>query len=612
MLTPEEIQSREFLVSLRGYDRDEVHAFLGRVAEQLAQTEAKATQLQQRLDRLKAQQPTAAAAAEPAPAAQQTGTVEPSAMFAEIGKETQRILEAAQEAGQQIQRKARQEADRDLQAARQQAAKLIAEGERRREHIERVVSELEQARAAMSVQLRGVGRTIEQTLRELAPSEQTSTIREAMGAQAARDQRPAAPPAAQLPAESESGDDDDSEGEPAPAPEPEPEPAADEPTADAPAPAQPAADEPGTGDAAVGATDETAEAPDAEGADAGAVEQAAVEAAPAPATADDAAAVTAGAPVIADDEGQEPLAAAAPEATETTVAEESGDGQGPGEEPADTPAASDDQSDEPAPDAEAAGPEAAEEPAAPAEPDAPGTTEPAMPPPSTAASGRNDPQGLRAAALSPLHPKLVRKVKRELQEIQNIALDKLRRARGEGDVDDFLPSEQDTEGLGEGSGDLLLQAWEAGVASASVLADQDLGSPDEGPDLADAFREDAAGRVRSGLTSTLRMGLSASEGQQALSDRVGAVFSEFKGAQAEELAATHLIRAYELGLLAAWSYGGIGARQWVLGREPRCPEGRCRYNDQGGPVAVGESFASGHDVPPVHVGCTCTTVPAEE
>ena len=107
MLTPEEIQSREFLVSLRGYDRDEVHAFLGRVAEQLAQTEAKSSQLQQRLDRLKAQQPSAAGLAEPAPASQQASP-EPSAMFAEIGKETQRILEAAQEAGQQIQRKARQ------------------------------------------------------------------------------------------------------------------------------------------------------------------------------------------------------------------------------------------------------------------------------------------------------------------------------------------------------------------------------------------------------------------------------------------------------------------------------------------------------------------------
>ena len=549
MLTPEEIQSREFLVSLRGYDRDEVHAFLGRVAEQLAQTEAKANQLQQRLDRLKQQQPSTAAAAEPAPAA---ASPEPSAMFAEIGKETQRILEAAQEAGQQIQRKARQEADRDLQSARGQAAKLIAEGERRREHIERVVSELEQARAAMSVQLRGVGRTIEQTLRELSPESEgagSSTMREAIGSQATADETRAA---AAAPA-------------PTPAPPPPP-PAAPPPAASAP--------------------EATSRPDDTEG-------EADEPAAPAPATEPDNEPAAAD-PVIGPDEGAgDAPAAAAPAATPDTTADDDGGSNTAG-----------------AATASAAPATAASSPAA--APAAQAATEPAMPPAAADADGEQpDPQGLRAAALSPLHPKLVRKVKRELQEIQNIALDKLRRAKGQGDVDDFLPSDDDTSGIGEGAADLLEQAWRAGVASAGVLADRDLSTPEAPPPLADDFLSDAAQRVRSGLSSTLRMGLSATEGQQALSDRVGAVFSEFKGAQAEELAATHLIRAYEHGLLGAWQSGGVSARRWVMGREPRCPEAKCRTNDQGGPVAVGESFPSGHDVPPIHVGCTCTTVPEE-
>ena len=527
MLTPEEIQSREFLVSLRGYDRDEVHAFLGRVAEQLAQTEAKASQLQQRLDRLKAQQPATAGLAEPAPAAQQASP-EPSAMFAEIGKETQRILEAAQEAGQQIQRKARQESDRELQSARGQAAKLIAEGERRREHIERVVSELEQARAAMSVQLRGVGRTIEQTLRELTPAEGegggSTTVREAIGAQA-QTPEPAAPrepePAA-------------SEPEPTPEPEPEPAPAAEpEPT---PEPEPAAEPEP---EAAVAEPEPTAE-PESEPEPEAAVADAA----------------SAEAPQLSLDEG-------ADDAPSTQLA---------------TPVA---------------------------------PTEPAMPPSSAGDSDADedtDPQALRAEALSPLHPKLVRKVKRELQEIQNIALDKLRRAKGQGEVEDFLPSEDDTSGLGEGAEDLLVQAWTSGTRSAAVLAGRELDTPSETPDLANTFLSDAAERVRAGLSSTLRMGLSSDEGQQALSDRIGAVFSEFKGAQAEELAATHLIRAYEYGLLNAWSAGGITERRWVMGREPRCPEAKCRSNDTSGAVAVADAFPSGHDVPPVHIGCTCTTV----
>lgn len=569
MLTPEEIQSREFLVSLRGYDRDEVHAFLGRVAEQLAQTEAKAQQLQQRLDRLKAQQGAPSAEPVSAPAPTAATSPEPSAMFAEIGKETQRILEAAQEAGQQIQRKARQEADRDLQSARSQAAKLIAEGERRREHIERVVSELEQARAAMSVQLRGVGRTIEQTLKELAPNGAGSaTVREALGAQAGQD-------AAR--AERSSGDA-------------------------------------GSGDGAADADAEPDPGEPAEVDQAGAA-QASAEEASAPA------AEQAPAQETAAEEGQESL----PEksaASSGVEAEVDGDADGAQDEAADAPA--EEEAIAPAPAAvgdntpadagstaaDVAGDEDESVAAAPA----PAATEPAMPPDrsAAAASAGKDPQGLRAAALSPLHPKLVRKVKRELQEIQNIALDKVRRAKGKGEVDDFLPASDDTAGLGEGSEDLLRQAWQAGVTAAATLAERPLDAPDDTPDLASLFREDATERVRSGLAATLKMGLSAEEGAQALSDRIGSVFSDFKGAQSEELAATHLIRAYEQGLLGAWTAGGISARRWVMGREPRCPEARCRHNDQSGAVDVTQAFPSGHDVPPVHVGCTCTTIPAEE
>jgi DivIVA domain-containing protein len=553
LLTPEEIQSREFLVSLRGYDRDEVHAFLGRVAEQLAQSEARAAQLQQRLDRLKAQQPAMAATAEPSPAAAQSVSPEPTAMFAEIGKETQRILEAAQEAGQQMQRKARQEADRELQSARGQAAKLIAEGERRREHIERIVSELEQRRATMSVQLRGIGRTIEQTLKELNPSEGSATVREAIAADAA--DTAAADSAA---ADSAAADTPDS------------------------APADPAQEELADEGAAPPAEEEAAPAaPESPASDAG--EQATTDEAPAataPETSQDNEPAETAQPALAPDEGA-----------------------------ADTPAA-------PAP-AEPAGPDTAATEDAPTQTAPAAATEPAItaepaPPaqPAGAGSGRNDPQGLRAAALSPLHPKLVRKVKRELQEIQNIALDKVRRAKGQGDADDFLPTDDDTSGLGEGATELLEAAWRAGVTSAGVLADRQVDEPSDAPDLGQDFVRDASDRIRGGLSSTLRMGMGAEEGSQGLSDRIGAAFAEFKGAQAEELAATHLIRAYEYGLLAGWSAAGIKGRRWVMGREPRCPEARCRNNDQSGDVAVGEEFPSGHDVPPVHVGCTCTTVPA--
>jgi hypothetical protein len=221
-------------------------------------------------------------------------------------------------------------------------------------------------------------------------------------------------------------------------------------------------------------------------------------------------------------------------------------------------------------------------------------------------------QSLRAAALSPLHPKLVRKIKRGLQELQNVTLDGLRRAKGEGSAESFLPDDADLDQLSALASEFLDQAYRSGGEAAGELAGHSLPAPDGDRDLGGDFRDDATARLHEQVGGTLRIGLSDSEDLPSLSDRVGAVFTELKGATAEELAATHLIRAYELGLLDAWRAGDVPARRWVMGREPRCPEARCRHNDQAGNLALGAAFPSGHDAPPVHVGCTCTTVPVTE
>ncbi len=542
MLTPDEIAAREFLVSVRGYDRDEVHAFLARVAEQVAASEARADEGERRVQRLRADQVTAPAAPAVTPEAQ------PAAMFAEIGKETQRILEAAQEAGAQIQRKARHEADRELQAARGQAAKVIAEGERRRERMERTVEALEQARDALSEQLRAVGRTLEQTLRDLAPGRPAASVRDALTAQVRSDATTGRQPAID-----------------AAPPAPEPALETDE--------VQPAADpavatdevQPASDSALVSNEDQPAPRPEP------ATDAAQPEHEPEPETNAAAPAVEVGAAASAPE--PEPAADGAP---------------APDESPAATPTA---------PGERPAAPQAATR----------------LSPPAGGRDGaRREPQGLRAAALSPLHPKLVRKVKRELQEMQNIALDRVRRAKGKGDADAFLPQPDEAARLGAGAGEYLDQAYRAGGAAAATLAERDLGEPAATPDLAGTFADDAAERVRASLAATLRMGVSASEDASSLADRIGAVFGELKGTSAEELAATHLIRAYELGMLRAWRAGGVTARRWVLGREPRCPEARCRSNDQSGALGLDQPFPSGHDVPPVHVGCTCTTVPVTE
>jgi DivIVA domain-containing protein len=109
VLTPEEIQSREFLVSLRGYDRDEVHAFLDEVAEAFAELRAQVGGAADAAPAPPEQADTAPVAATPPAAAADAAPA--ASPFAAIAAETQRILEAAAAAGEELRRQAQAEAD---------------------------------------------------------------------------------------------------------------------------------------------------------------------------------------------------------------------------------------------------------------------------------------------------------------------------------------------------------------------------------------------------------------------------------------------------------------------------------------------------------------------
>jgi DivIVA domain-containing protein len=432
VLTPEEIQSREFLVSLRGYDRDEVHAFLDRVAEHVRE-------LQGRLGG-----PESGAGPVPAAAEQAGDTAE---MFAKIGQETHRILEAAHEAGAAIKRTARQEADRDLQAARAEAARVIADGERRREAVEELVAGLEAARDQLAGELRQVGRTIESSLRDLLGDDtHTASVREALAAEALPDDAEPPEPVGQLVA--------------------------------------------------------VAEAEDAASEDVGG-----------------------------------------------------------------------------------------------------GGAEQDM---------QEGPHGARQAVLSELHLRLVRQIKRGLHDVQNVVLDRLRRADGQGDLEALLPTDDELIEFSTGVAELLEEAYKAGRANASTQLGRELPPPEQQRELVEAFLDDAADRIRGGLAAHLRMGLESGEDLSTLSARVSGVFGEIKQATTDEWADIYLVRDFELGQLDAWAAGGITHREWVVGQEPRCPEGRCRQNGQHAVQAIGTVFPTGHEAPPVHAGCTCTTVPVIE
>ena len=150
MMRPEEIQNHDFLVGLRGYDKDEVRAFLAEVAAEHAALLAAVEQ-----GRTEAAAPPAPAPAAPAEddfesigagvaailrtakeqAAQITGDAQSRA--AALRDEAEKVRHDAQESAQAL----REKAQADVDGLRQQAQHRMAEAQAEAERIVREASE---------------------------------------------------------------------------------------------------------------------------------------------------------------------------------------------------------------------------------------------------------------------------------------------------------------------------------------------------------------------------------------------------------------------------------------------------------------------------------------
>lgn len=186
MLTPAEIQSREFLVSLRGYDRDEVHAFLEEVS-------ALVGQLQER------EEAPAAPPEEPAPPAP-SGV--PKEHFADVAAQTQRVLEAAYAAAEEIRSGAERHHDELVATAKREAADVLSELTAQRRHEEAGLAELAQRRQRYRDELAGLAGSLGGLVGELDAANPDAPADPDPGdAPAAPGEPPAAPkPAAAAPA----------------------------------------------------------------------------------------------------------------------------------------------------------------------------------------------------------------------------------------------------------------------------------------------------------------------------------------------------------------------------------------------------------------------------
>lgn len=233
MLTPDDITSRRFLVSLRGYDRDEVSTFLREVGDEVRRLRTRVAELEADVARRER------AAADDAP--------DPRAAFRVLGEETTRVLVAAEESGREIEARAAarardvvDEAEREAremtERANRHAARTVAEAERRRDQVAAEIAALEQERREFLDDLRRSMATIGGVVGSLgeaaadAPSEEPEVVADepapaTEGSEPTPEPEPAPEPTPVPEPEPEPVPEPTPVPEPEPAPVPEPEPA---------------------------------------------------------------------------------------------------------------------------------------------------------------------------------------------------------------------------------------------------------------------------------------------------------------------------------------------------------------------------------------------------
>ncbi len=213
--------------------------------------------------------------------------------------------------------------------------------------------------------------------------------------------------------------------------------------------------------------------------------------------------------------------------------------------------------------------------------------------------------------LDPIIARMARRLKRAMQDDQNLLLHRLRADAGEY-RQELLSSEEDQRrGLVEASVDFLGDAFDAG----ETFARNHLGSEASAAPDATEINRSAVGSGAQELADTVvtllrrRLLEEDSEGpgpsEEEAAELVSAAYREWRGERIERLVGDHVIGAFSSGVRAA---SGKVPLHWVAaGNDEGCAD--CDDNALGEGVGEGERFPTGHLHPPAHAGCRCLVVP---
>ena len=200
----------------------------------------------------------------------------------------------------------------------------------------------------------------------------------------------------------------------------------------------------------------------------------------------------------------------------------------------------------------------------------------------------------RDEALAPVIARLGRSIKRALGDDQNRLLDRLRNAPSL-TVEELLgPEDEHSAAFVVAARSQLAEAFAAGTAFGGAGA----AAVVEG----DAVEQSAEGLAHVVVTMLRRQ--MADRGDE-LSDRVGAAFREWRGERVERLTGDYATQAFSAGVMAA---AGDDKVRWVVTSTSGCSD--CEDNALAGAVSASEAFPTGHAHPPAHSGCRCLVAPA--
>jgi DivIVA domain-containing protein len=213
-----------------------------------------------------------------------------------------------------------------------------------------------------------------------------------------------------------------------------------------------------------------------------------------------------------------------------------------------------------------------------------------------------DPFDLRDRLLLPVQNRVLRSVKRQLTEEQNVILEELRLQEG-----DLQPDPKVLEGRLHGDLVILVQeSFAAGHAAASQLTSATFPRPrPEEVDLPDRAAE-FAGDLIEGLSEAMAEGRAAGQGPRELGTTVSRIFRTWRTDEAERRVQRTALHAYHRGLARTLARTeGWGVRWEVAGRG--CPD--CRTVAEAGAVPAMDASEGAIAFPPVHPGCGCTLMP---